>query len=76
MKRGREMVISLVGQHGEQLKAFATSCPIKNMVNFSNECYLKSIGKLQSFKNPGQSYYHYHEVLILIHLGKVLNSYL
>ena len=56
------MVVSPVNQYGEQLKAFATSCLIKDLEDSrgtSDECYIKSIGKQQSSINPGQSYYHY-----------------
>ena len=59
MKGGRAMVVSLVDRDGEQLKAFATSCLIKDQEGTSDKCYIKSIGKRQSPKNAGQSYYHY-----------------
>ena len=58
-KIGRAMVVCLVDQDGEQLKAFATSCLIKDLKDYSDGCYIKSIGKQESIKNPGQSYYHY-----------------
>ena len=60
-KVGETMVISLVNQDGEQLKAFATSCLTKDLKDLSDndECYIKSLGKRDSSKNPGQSYYQY-----------------
>ena len=58
-KGGRVMVVSLVDQYGEQLKAFATSCLMKDLEDSNDGCYIKSIGKRESLRNPGQSYYHY-----------------
>ena len=60
-KVGETMVISLVSRDGEKLKAFATSCLTKDLKDLSDndKCYIKSLGKRDSSKNPGQSYYHY-----------------
>ena len=58
-KGGRTMVVSLVDKGGEQLKAFATSCLMKDLEDSSDECYIESIGKQESSRNPGQSFYHY-----------------
>ena len=58
-KGGGAMVVSLVNQDGERLKAFATNCLIKDLEDSNDKCYIKSIGKRESSRNPGQSYYHY-----------------
>ena len=56
---GKTMVISPANQDGERLKAFATSCLMKDLKDSSDECYIRPLGKRDSSKNPGQSYYHY-----------------
>ena len=56
---GKTMVVSLANQDGEQLRAFATSCLMKDLKDSSDECYIRPLGKRDSSKNPGQSYYHY-----------------
>ena len=60
-KVGEAMVVILVDKNEKKLKAFSTSCLMKDLKDLSNndECCIKPLGKRDSSKNPGQSYYHY-----------------
>ena len=59
---GEAMVVALSDKDGNNMRVFATSILKNDLRDFKPEYqtwYIKSIGKRQSKKNPGQSFYHY-----------------
>ena len=64
-KLGRSTNVSLVDKDGKTLKAFTTSCLTNDLKDFSwkEKLFIRPLAKWQSFKNPGQSYYH-HEIVL------------
>ena len=58
-KKGEATIISLVDCDGDRFRAYATSILRKDLKDRDGVLYIKSLGKKESTKNPGHSYYTY-----------------
>ena len=58
-KNGEASVITLIDDIGEEQRVYATSLLAQELVGYQGGMYIKSLGKKQSEKNKGHSYYHY-----------------
>ena len=59
---GTSTIVTLCDEEGKKFRAFATSCLKNDLYDFDNldgKLFVRSLGKKQSNKNPGQSFYHY-----------------
>lgn len=58
-KKGDATVITLIDCDGERFQAWATSVLREALIGRTGQMFIKSLGKKQSTKNPGQFYYDY-----------------
>ena len=58
-KKGEPTIISLVDCDGDRFRAYAMSILREDLKDRTGVLYIKSLGKKESTKNPGQSYYNY-----------------
>ena len=59
---GEAIVVALSNKDGDSMRVFATSVLKNDLQDFKPEYqtwYIRSIGKKESKRNPGQSFYHY-----------------
>ena len=61
-KKGEATILSLVDCDGDRFRAYATSILREDLKDREGVVYIKPLGKKESTRNPGQSYYTYELV--------------
>ena len=57
--KGEATIVTLCDSSGDKMRAFATSILAKDLEGNTSGYFIKSLGKKNSTKNKGQTYYHY-----------------